>query len=293
MASNTKECETRNQSLKEEKEAIVAHFHLLKSRMTRFRDNQNERMVQLTQAADASIKELDVRVKLAEKILVLSELTGKLLTEREKIDPLGPPSLTSEAEIKQEREDRLGNEEDPLATVRSIWKSKSGSAASVHQGACIQDENGEIVEPWDALQNFYKRVNKVQLDVAALEHEEDVLARENRELKEALARYADGTTMTESTLDDEENSLFIVNDRTPHAIALGTTIQSLGTGVVEGQDMGLAVTAATLMDTADYDPNVPDGMKLPHQVKPGKFRNRDRQQTQAAPQEQELVYEYA
>jgi dynein regulatory complex subunit 2 len=304
MASNTKECEQRNQSLKEEKDAIVSHFHQLKTRMNRFVDNQNERMVHLTQAADAAIKELDNRLKLAERILVLSKLTAKLQTEREKVQPLGDAPQVTDAEVAQEAAERAeasGVEQaDPLATTRTLWNAQSQQAAA-HEGACIIDENGELVEPWDAMKNFYKRVNKVQLDNAALEHEEEALLRENRELKEAVSRYADGTTVTDGTLGQDDNSLLIVNDRTPHAIALGEAVQSVGSGVPM-DDFGLTVTAATLLDTVEHTEDTPDEEKVIHHVAPAKTRHQEKakrrerhRREREVEEEPELVYvhEYA
>ena len=58
MASNAKDCEERNRQLKEEREAMVAHFQELKGQMNKLRENERDRLTKLTLESNGAIKEL-------------------------------------------------------------------------------------------------------------------------------------------------------------------------------------------------------------------------------------------
>lgn len=70
MANNVRECEQRNKALKEEKEAIAAHFQELKSKMNKFREGQKAKLTELSKNCDECIKELNQRLKLVHFSLV-------------------------------------------------------------------------------------------------------------------------------------------------------------------------------------------------------------------------------
>jgi chromosome segregation ATPase len=87
MSNNAKECEERNASLREEKEAIQSHFQSLKHRMNDFREEEHSKLTQMTVLSNGCIKNLGSKVERAEKILKLAEMNRKLETEREKVLP--------------------------------------------------------------------------------------------------------------------------------------------------------------------------------------------------------------
>eukprot|EP00002_Diphylleia_rotans_P003338 TRINITY_DN1227_c0_g1_i3.p1 TRINITY_DN1227_c0_g1~~TRINITY_DN1227_c0_g1_i3.p1 ORF type:complete len:405 (-),score=110.03 TRINITY_DN1227_c0_g1_i3:1134-2348(-) len=103
MANNVAECEARNRALKEEKDAIVAHYQELKSRMNRFRDEQGKRLTELTTNSGECIKKLQSRIEKGEKILKLSEMNRKLETEREKVLPFYPSTVSADEEQEIQR----------------------------------------------------------------------------------------------------------------------------------------------------------------------------------------------
>ena len=96
LASNQRECEERNRSLKEEKNMISRHFQELKGRMNKFRDVEARRLQELTLHSQKSIKTLKERLGRAERILKLGELTRQLETEREKVLPFYESSVEDE-----------------------------------------------------------------------------------------------------------------------------------------------------------------------------------------------------
>jgi predicted nuclease with TOPRIM domain len=87
MSNNAKECDERNASLREEKEAIQSHFQSLKYRMNEFREEEHAKLTEMTVLSNGSIKNLESKVEKAEKILKLAEMNRKLETEREKVLP--------------------------------------------------------------------------------------------------------------------------------------------------------------------------------------------------------------
>ncbi|KAI9328161.1 coiled-coil domain-containing protein 65-like protein [Obelidium mucronatum] len=84
LSNNSKEYEERNKTLREEKEAIQAHFQALKRRMNNFRKSEHKRLTDLTLLSSKVLKDLSVKVEKAEMIIKLAEMNRKLETEKEK-----------------------------------------------------------------------------------------------------------------------------------------------------------------------------------------------------------------
>ena len=88
----------------QEQEAISAHFQELKSQMTKFREEQKKRLLELTRDSSAAIKSLEAKLKTvnisnlsvlkqqAEKILYVAEMTHSLKTEQELVNPFDIPT---------------------------------------------------------------------------------------------------------------------------------------------------------------------------------------------------------
>mgnify|MGYP003684409293 CR=1 FL=1 len=221
IASNAAECEQRNRALKEEKDSIARHFQVwrafplrrspgpgpgpgplpiytdadlpflqeLKARMNRFRDAEGRRLMELTINSQASIKTLKEKLEKAERILKLAEVTRKLETEREKVLPF--------------YESSVAEEEKAASGAAEVVKSLQTSAAG---------RDGQAVEEWDYLSNFFKRYNKVLLDATAIERERERLAAENGDLRSILKQYLDGISVNEDVLN-APNPLLVVNNR--------------------------------------------------------------------------------
>lgn len=56
MSANAKECDERNRQLREEREAMLAHFQHLKGQMNRLREIEREKLTKLTLQSNAAIK---------------------------------------------------------------------------------------------------------------------------------------------------------------------------------------------------------------------------------------------
>ncbi len=82
IEQNAKECDARNDALKKEKESIAKHYQDLKSKMTKFRDEEGRRLANLTGNSKSCMDKLQSYRKLGEKILKTAELCRKLETEK-------------------------------------------------------------------------------------------------------------------------------------------------------------------------------------------------------------------
>ena len=87
MSNNAKDYEERNKALKEEKDAIQTQFQSLKKKMNNFREQERERLTELTILSNNTIKTLKGKVEKAEMIIKLAEMNRKLETEEEKVLP--------------------------------------------------------------------------------------------------------------------------------------------------------------------------------------------------------------
>jgi len=190
LATNAKKCEERNKAMKAEKDSIFKHFQELKGRMNKFREREALRLQELTINSQAAIKELDGRRDKAEKILKLAEIARKFETEREKVLPFYESSV--------EEEEKAASE------ANEVRKSLQTSAAS---------KDGQPVEEWNYLDNFYKRYNKVLLDVMGIEGERERLNQQNGDLRSILKQYLDGISVNEDVINNP-NPLLVVNHKT-------------------------------------------------------------------------------
>ncbi|XP_002736497.1 dynein regulatory complex subunit 2-like [Saccoglossus kowalevskii] len=185
MAQNARESEERNRQLREEKEFISVHFQELKRQMNEFRGNERARLTKLTLQSNAAIKELQRKREKGERILKLTEQCRKLETEEEKVLPFYASSLTAE----EDDDVNLAVQEPPSEPL------------------------AEVMHDYTALENFWKRYNKVLLDRVALDKEKNMLVQENQQLRTVLKQYLDGISVNDEILS-HHNPLFVVNEKT-------------------------------------------------------------------------------
>jgi len=190
LASNGRKCEARNTALKEERDTISKHFQDLKGRMNKFREREAQRLQELTINSQAAISSLDARRERAERIIKLAELTRRYETEREKVLPFYESSV---------------EEEEKAASDAAEMRKQLQSSAT--------GKDGQPIEEWNYLDNFFKRYNKVLLDVMGIERERDRLASQNGDLRSILKQYLDGISVNEDVINNP-NPLLVVNHKT-------------------------------------------------------------------------------
>ena len=74
----------------------------------------------------------------------------------------------------------------------------AGEAAEVRRAlqSSAAGKDGQPLDEWNYLDNFFKRYNKVLLDVTAIERERDRLGGENGDLRSILKQYLDGISVS-------------------------------------------------------------------------------------------------
>ena len=269
IATNSREWEERNRSLRREKDSMARHYQKLKASMNQFRAGQLQRLKALALHSGACIEELKEKQRVAECILKMAELNRKSETEQEKI--LGFETLNGLTPFASVREDLEMIEEEAREAIEVAEEQEAAmeaAAAKRPAGAQAEDEIGKpaaaipsepssaadadaaeqaattsgaeeaaedeavdgdktakfssygmdpktrkAVDEWNYLNNFYKKFNKVQLDVAQLQHQRDTIQKENNQLRDVLKRYLDGISVNEDVISDDSNPLLVINDR--------------------------------------------------------------------------------
>ncbi|GCB85216.1 hypothetical protein scyTo_0025841, partial [Scyliorhinus torazame] len=120
-----------------------------------------------------------------EHILKMAEMCRRLETEEEKVLPFYASSLTPEEENKVQY----------LMIMQPC------------------EELAEVMMDYVALEQFWKRYNKVLLDQVVLQQEKRTLLQENRHLRQLLKQYLDGISVNEEILSNL-NPLIVINNKT-------------------------------------------------------------------------------
>jgi len=185
ISQNAKESQESNNSIRENRDVMNAHFHELKHQMKNIQDLMRKKLTKLTLDSNESINVLRKKSEKAEEILKLAEMCRKLETEEEKVLPFYASSLTEEEEndVKQ-----------------AVLEQPSVELA-------------EAMKDYMSLDNFWKRYNKVLMDKLVLDKEKMMLSNENAQLRLLLKQYLDGISVNDEVIN-QTNPLFIVNHRT-------------------------------------------------------------------------------
>mmetsp|Transcript_36300 Transcript_36300/g.43865 ORF Transcript_36300/g.43865 Transcript_36300/m.43865 type:complete len:516 (-) Transcript_36300:287-1834(-) len=209
IATNSREWEERNRSLRNEKDIMSRHYQELKGGMNRFRGAEGERLKQLSINSGTCIKELEKKLKRAEKILQLAELNRKMETEQEKVLPFYK-GITEEGEASGSSEGvNLLKAEKPADGEQP--ETQEEGKVMLHSWGSTED--GHAVEEWDYLTRFFQRYNKVAMDKAAIEKEKVRLSSENEDLRSILKQYLDGISVNEDVINNPGNPLMMVNNK--------------------------------------------------------------------------------
>ena len=219
IGQNNRECMKRNNALKQEKDAILQHFQELKSRMTKFRQGESRRLLDLTQHARKTKAHLNQNLDCARSVLASGENARQLETEREQIIPY-KKSISDDGDVEEALSDEAKRELEKLRELMAMCRLQKREdispevAESLLETASTSSKgDGSGIEEWQYLDNFYKRFNEVLMDKLESERERARLRQENRELQGILKQYIDGISVSEETLRNP-NPLLVVNGRT-------------------------------------------------------------------------------
>ncbi|XP_072265454.1 dynein regulatory complex subunit 2 [Pyxicephalus adspersus] len=184
ISVHARDGEEQNRRLREDKEVVHKQFQKLKQQLNQARAAEHSHLTTLTIQSNATLKELQRVIDKGEQILRLAEMCRKLETEEEKVLPFYPSSL-SDAEKKEAERASMEKPSEQLAL---------------------------LMQDYTALDQFWKRYNKVQLERWALEREKTVLSQDNQKLRILLKQYLDGISVSDEVLS-QQNPLLILNNR--------------------------------------------------------------------------------
>lgn len=232
MKQLQRETEERNRLLLDEKHSIQRHYQQLKQRIKLYRSTQNQRLLQLSQSANACKKALNDKLDFARRVIQLNELCRKMETVTEQVLPfaaeregedLVPSSITANQEAGPHgghgSKHHAGGRASQLASGGGHGHNASanittgGSITAVpHQSTVWTHDGSTYVVPSDRLANFYRKYNKILLDNVAIAKEKERLQTENAQLQDLIQQYLNGTQISDEILADD-NPLFVVNGR--------------------------------------------------------------------------------
>ena len=226
-----RETEERNRLLLEEKHSIQKHYQQLKQRIQAYRGTQNQRLLQLSQSANACKATLKSKLDLASRVLQMAELARKMETEQEQVLPFAsevavdepPPNNSADRKTKKKDKDKKNKEKEYSAAQSSVWSPPNA----------ISPDEETFVVPEDRMLNFHRKYNKALLDTIAIDKEKQRLAEENAQLQDLISQFINGTRVSDAILN-EDNPLFVVNGRAnlnhnPPVRAVRPTIQDAAT----------------------------------------------------------------
>ncbi|XP_060244652.1 dynein regulatory complex subunit 2 isoform X2 [Meriones unguiculatus] len=138
---------------------------------------------------EKSSKEIEMQMKKiqklqGEKVLKLAEICRKFETEEEKVLPFYSSILTPKEQEELEKQ----NPEE------------------------LTEELAKLMLDYSGMENFWKRYNKVKLEVLSLQHRRAQLLDMSAKLREMLKQYLDGISVSDEVLS-QLNPLFIVNHK--------------------------------------------------------------------------------
>lgn len=181
VRQNEEDWKNKNAALKKEKDNIMESYKKLKAKMISFRNIQREKLKKLVKNSwDCNIK-LNDYIKLSEKILKMAEICRRLETEREKILPY------------YENSD-IGVNEVVLPDAEKLLGMDSKSYDEI-----------------ESMKNFWKRYNKVLLDVIAIKKQKEEISVQNQILLSLLKKYYDGFTVNNVVMTSPGNPLLIID----------------------------------------------------------------------------------
>ncbi|MCQ2815900.1 MAG: hypothetical protein MJ252_01415 [archaeon] len=189
IKQNNEDWDSKNENLKSEKEKIMRSYRFLKDKLIAFRNDQKDKLKRLVKNSFDCETKLKNYIKLAEKILKLAEISRRLEIEREKILPYYENS-NAKKDTEEEEEIAQGKSKNNIIPIAGVDPS--------------------LYEEIESLQNFWKRYNKVKLDVIAIKKQKAEIECNNEFLKNCLQNFYDGFHVNNVVMTNANPLLVVV-----------------------------------------------------------------------------------
>jgi len=181
IRQNNEDWEMKNDYIRKEKEKLMDSYKILKKKLLIFRKGQYNKLSDLVRNSRECMLKLKEYIKLSEKILKMAEICRRLETEKEKILPFYENSDVVAEEINLPK----------LFEILGI--------------------NEKFYDEMDSLKNFWKRYNKVLLDVIAIKKQKAEIEKQNEVLRLIIQQYKDGFTVNNDVMAGMNPLIFINN----------------------------------------------------------------------------------
>ncbi|MES1911054.1 MAG: hypothetical protein MHM6MM_003550 [Cercozoa sp. M6MM] len=239
-----------NSVLRGQKAQLLERYRILRHEMESLTSQQSEKLADLCEWSSSCVERNTEMLDLATKILQLAEVNSRHLTAKEKAQPFFRSSLTSVSlslsgggtgttgtlqTLALREEETEENEEapeeqlapEPVATASSLKTPASTSLSPKRSkkkprvGASGNSDTSEqraIAELATAaaqiapLENLFKLLNTVRLDICSIESMNAQLRDDNAQLETLTRQLMSDVTVTKYTLD-APNTLLVVNGR--------------------------------------------------------------------------------
>lgn len=218
LESQSREWRAKNKALRKEKERVRDHAHALAATTKRGRAEANAKLKALLAGSNGALKSLDARLVEAERILKLAAAARRLETERERVVPFLEEEEEEEAEAEEARDSRgdsrdLARDSTSRSASRNVFATLQSLPEDERLSTGALDARGFAVDEHRYLERFFRRLNKATLDALASSRERERLSAENADLRDIVAGYLNGVTVSDETTRDPNNPLFVVNER--------------------------------------------------------------------------------
>ena len=203
-----------HQVLLERKVRALETFQLIKDDMTKFRKNQQEKLIVLSRRANERKNSLQKQCDVAERVKKIADRCHQLETSREQfatiLRELSSSSSSHHANAvgvaAVEQDSSVHTEASTLVAQQKKAASKSIAIAS------SEPNKKERALLWDTTQRFWDKYNVAQVDVLMLQKRIAELKRKEVDLQNKLTMCRNGVTVNDDVLK-ERNPLLVINGK--------------------------------------------------------------------------------
>lgn len=183
IANNDKDSNQKIKILKKNKSQLMQQYKSLKSKMSKFRKLQNERLSNIVSSARETNEKNTNILLIGQRILKYAQMADKLQTEKEKVLPFGNDIINNQ--INENIDIDIDNDDDDHSLLSNM-------------------------------KYFIQKYNFALIDSTTFEEKRKTLSAENKKLRAILKAYLRGITVSKNTIN-EANTLFVVNNNTQYS----------------------------------------------------------------------------
>lgn len=158
----------------------------------------------------------------------LEDVDEKEKERAELEDRVGEPLFTKKTNARRDPE-RSASSRNVFSTLQALPEDERLSTGAL-------DTFGNAVDESRYLERFFVRLNKATLDALASSRERERLSAENADLRDIVAGYLNGVTVSDETTRDPNNPLFVVNERVLKAQARRRDAEAKASEAAERND---------------------------------------------------------